>query len=141
MPLYPELRPLYKISKLLLILKHASRSKKSSLIRLHLFNWVLKDRDRMKALETGISNNKLSFKVWGVDPAVNYALQYAQAEGLVNKEGQSFKLTSKGEGLLKTSNVESLFDKEMRLFEKIGVKLTEKLVSGITKEWVYDKTK
>ncbi|TOB14791.1 hypothetical protein CGK12_23765, partial [Vibrio parahaemolyticus] len=47
----PELRPMYKIGKILLILKLCCSGGKASLLKLHLFNWAMLEEKRMKALQ------------------------------------------------------------------------------------------
>ena len=59
MPLMAEHRPIYKITQLLLVLYLSSRGKKSSLIRLHLFSWVLKDEIRKKMLLESANQNQI----------------------------------------------------------------------------------
>ena len=45
-PVFVEHRPIYKIGQILLILYLSSRGFKSSLTRLQLFNWLIKERVR-----------------------------------------------------------------------------------------------
>ncbi|ECP3875710.1 hypothetical protein FZQ45_25295, partial [Salmonella enterica] len=87
MPIYAGFRPLFKICQILLILDLASRAKSSSLIRLHLFVWILKD-DQRKEMLLNIVKEKLEIPiVWGIEPSVNFALQFAIAEGFIIKSG------------------------------------------------------
>ncbi|MCX8971907.1 hypothetical protein NLN91_22865, partial [Citrobacter portucalensis] len=96
MPIYAGFRPLFKICQILLILDLASRAKSSSLIRLHLFAWILKD-DQRKEMLLNIVKEKLEIPiVWGIEPSVNFALQFAIAEGFIIKSGVSYKLSPKG---------------------------------------------
>ncbi|EHU4529457.1 hypothetical protein K1N90_000520 [Salmonella enterica] len=135
MPIYAGFRPLFKICQILLILDLASRAKSSSLIRLHLFVWILKD-DQRKEMLLNIVKEKLEIPiVWGIEPSVNFALQFAIAEGFIIKSGVSYKLSPVGMHFLKNSNAYDLFSDETIFLNKIGSKITEKMVDTATNLW------
>lgn len=135
MPLMAEHRPIYKITQLLLVLYLSSRGKKSSLIRLHLFSWVLKNEIRKKMLLESANQNQILFGVWGVDPAVNISLQYAEAEGLISKSGLSYKLTQDGAKYVSKIDSEMVFKDDYFFLQSIGSKITEGMVENIIREW------
>lgn len=135
MPLMAEHRPIYKITQILLVLYLASRGNKSSLIRLHLFSWVLKDEKRKQILLESLKQDKILFGVWGVDPAVNIALQYAEAEGLIEKAGLSYRLTLKGAGYASKIDDGIAFKDDYFFLKSLGIKITEKMVGNIVEEW------
>ena len=135
MPLMAEHRPIYKITQLLLVLYLSSRGKKSSLIRLHLFSWVLKDEIRKKMLLESANQNQILFGVWGVDPAVNISLQYAEAEGLISKSGLSYKLTQDGAKYVSEIDSDMAFKDDYFFLQSIGSKITEGMVENIIREW------
>lgn len=135
MPLMAEHRPIYKITQLLLVLNLSSRGKKSSLIRLHLFSWVLKDERRKEMLFESANQNQILFGVWGVDPAVNVSLQYAEAEGLISKSGLSYKLTQDGANYVSEIDSEIAFKDDYFFLQSIGSKITEGMVENIIREW------
>ncbi|WP_202797548.1 hypothetical protein [Shewanella sp. HN-41] len=135
MPLMAEHRPIYKITQLLLVLNLSSRGKQSSLIRLHLFSWVLKDDRRKKMLLESANQNQILFGVWGVDPAVNISLQYAEAEGLISKSGLSYKLTKNGAKYIAKIDSEIAFKDDYFFLETLGSKITEGMVENIIGEW------
>lgn len=135
MPLMAEHRPIYKITQLLLVLYLSSRGKKSSLIRLHLFSWVLKDEIRKKMLLESANQNQILFGVWGVDPAVNISLQYAEAEGLISKSGLSYKLTQDGAKYVSEIDSEMAFKDDYFFLQSIGSTITEGMVENIIREW------
>lgn len=135
MPLMAEHRPIYKITQLLLVLYLSSRGKKSSLIRLHLFSWVLKDEIRKKMLLESANQKQILFGVWGVDPAVNISLQYAEAEGLISKSGLSYKLTQDGAKYVSEIDSEMAFKDDYFFLQSIGSKITEGMVENIIREW------
>jgi hypothetical protein len=135
MPILAEHRPLYKITQLLMVLGLASRGKKSSLIRLHLFSWVLKDPKRKAVLLESVNRSKILFGVWGIDPAVNYSLQYALAEGMVERSGVSYKLTVKGAGFVSKVSENKIFEVESDYLKLLGISVTESMVQSIVEGW------
>jgi hypothetical protein len=135
MPVMAEHRPIYKITQLLLVLYLSSRGKKSSLIRLHLFSWVLKDEIRKKMLLESANQNQILFGVWGVDPAVNISLQYAEAEGLISKSGLLYKLTQDGAKYVSEIDSEMAYKDDYFFLQSIGSKITEGMVENIIREW------
>lgn len=135
MPILAEHRPLYKIAQILLVLNLASRGKKSSLMRLHLFSWVLKDPKRKGILIESANRGKVLFGVWGVDPAVNYSLHYALAEGLIEKDGPSYKLTVKGVAFVNKVSESGVFESDSSFLRSLGLKVTEGMVKSIVEGW------
>ena len=135
MPVLAEHRPIYKITQILLVLHLASRGKKSSLIRLHLFSWVLKDERRKEILTASVRQDKILFGVWGVDPAVNISLQYAEAEGLIEKAGLSYRLTIRGVEYASKIDGEIALKDDYLFLESLGPKVTEGMVQDIVGEW------
>lgn len=133
----PDLRPMYKISNILLVLKICCLGEKSSLLKLHLFNWALLDEDRLKALKISAEKKDLLTGVWGIDPSFNMALGYAVGEGLVakiNKNG-SYKLTDKGNKFIDVGQLFSLFEERVADLKIISKKITEKMVSDTSNRW------
>lgn len=135
-PVLAEHRPLYKISQLLLVLRMASRSEKSSLPRLHLFNWALKRPDRSVRLIEAAKSNELRVTAWGFDPALAIALTYAVAEGLVRTVSTGYELTDHGlafaDALVKD---DSIFGAEKTILMTVGKGITEKMVETAAKGW------
>lgn len=135
MPVIPEHRPMYKICQVLLILDISSSGGKSSLIRLHLFNWALKDDKRVKMLINSAENKMISFGVWGMDPVLNMALNFATAENLVAKITTGYQITSRGKQFLLTAKVPTLFDEEVAVLNVIKKRITENMVKEVARKW------
>lgn len=132
----PELRPLYKISKILLILSCCCIGKKSSLLKLHLFNWAILDMKRLEMLHLSSIQGSLIIGVWGIDPSLNMAIEFAIAESLIEKlPNGSYKLSKKGEDFLFESDSKLLFEYERPKLLQIGNKITEKMVNAAAKRW------
>ncbi|OQK15443.1 hypothetical protein AU255_18415 [Methyloprofundus sedimenti] len=135
MPILADYRPLYKITQVLLILFLCSRGKKSSLIRIHLISWAIKDSRRKSILLESAKKNKVHFGVWGIDPAVNFALQYSLGEKLVEMSGVSYKLTDKGVNYIKKIGEDDILEGEYSFLKSIGCRITEGMVQSIVEEW------
>ena len=135
MPVIPEHRPMYKICQILLVLKLCSIGRKSTLIRLHLFNWALKDEIRIRILISSAETKELSFGVWGIDPTLNMALNYATAEGLIKKVNTGYELVEKGSEFLSKFKIIELFEDESKTLKKIGKKITEKMIKDVAQRW------
>ena len=135
-PVFVEHRPIYKIGQILLILYLSSRGFKSSITRLQLFNWLIKERVRKDKVILSIKNNKLDVYAWGFDPALTIALRYAIAEKLIDEDVDSFKLTNKGvEYCMRILEDETLFEEEKTFLQVVKKSITEKIVDSATKGW------
>lgn len=134
-PVLPEHRPLYKIAQVLLILNE-SRGGKSSLPRLHLFNWALKSEQRMQLLRDAVRTATLSLPTWGFDPALAIALRFATAEHLIKQITNGYQLEDKGCRFIKDAlKDEEIFQTERVILAEVGKGVTEKMVEAVAKDW------
>ena len=128
-----DLRPMWRIAAVLLILGIASRGKKSSFGRLHVLNWAIRTEETRAALKSLIRGGATpETVVVRIEPSLNRAVDLASAEGFLQRvSGDRVQLTGLGskrvEALLKSRalEVERLFLKE------IGTSLTEARVKSI----------
>ena len=127
-PMFPELRPAYKITQLLLVLKISSRSNKSSLERLHLFNWAFINQGNRLALMRWANGNRQDFLFWNLDPNVNQALAFAKGEGLVEFEKKRFFLTSKGHRFIEKVIESGLLGSEVEFLRGIKTRVSESII-------------
>lgn len=135
-PVLPDHRPLYKIAQLVLVLSLASRGAKSSLARLHLFNWAFKAEERGERLSQAVRTKTLNVTAWGFDPALAIALRYASAEGLVSVTGGGYQLTDTGQIFAKSvAEDPGVLEAEKRLLAEVGKGITEKMVEAVAKGW------
>ncbi len=133
----PELRPMYKVGKLLLILKLCCSGGKASLLKLHLFNWAMLEPERLKTLQLSAERKNLLLGVWGIDPSLNMALCYATSEGLLSRTANgAYKLTPKAESFISGADLMNLFDTEVNELNIIAKKITETMVTQAAKRWV-----
>lgn len=135
-PVLVEHRPLYKICQLLLVLHVSSRGGKSTLPRLHLFNWALKRTDRIGKLVDAAKAKVLHITAWGFDPALAIAIRFALAEGLLQPTSTGYQIADKGrafiEAVLKDAEA---FAAERALLKEIGKDITEAMVDTVAKGW------
>lgn len=138
-PIPADYRPMYKISLLVLILRLCCRGETANLLKLHLFSWALSSEiNTIKLQDYVISNFQSDFSVWGIEPALNRALQFAIAEGICEVvNGKSYKLTEKGFRLYEMIRADKdLFDKEKAFLNFIGKsKITDKRINDMSKQW------
>lgn len=135
-PVLPEHRPLYKIAQILLVLHIGSRAGKSSLPRLHLFNWALKAPERIDRLSQAAKTRTLNVPAWGFDPALAIALRYASAELLITNSGASYQLADLGQLFAKSVIAEpDVLFAEKEALAAIGKSITEAMVDAVAKGW------
>jgi hypothetical protein len=137
MPVLVEHRPLYKVAEVVLTLYLACNRTRSSLLRLHLFNWGLKTPARVEALSQAARRKKLTMVVWGFDPALAVALRYLEGEKLISEAaGGKFVLEPAGQRLARVLMAD---DSVMRAVKRdlvaIGKGISEDMVSAVAKEW------
>ena len=135
MPIFAEYRPLYKISHILLILYLCSRGGKSSLIKLQLFNWVIKDKSRNRFLLEAADAGVLNVNVWGLDPTVNSAIQFGMAEKLLETSSNGVTITSIGKEYIKDIIENNVIEADVNFLTRIGKKITETMVSDVSDTW------
>lgn len=135
-PVLVEHRPLYKITQLLLVLQMSSRGGKSTLPRLHLFNWALKSTDRIQKLVEAAKAKVLNMTAWGFDPALAIAIRFAVAESLIEATSTGYQLTEKGRAFItEVLKDTDAFTPERKLLTQIGKDITEGMVDKVAKGW------
>ena len=135
-PVLVEHRPLYKIAQLLIVLQMSSRGGKSTLPRLHLFNWALKSTDRIQKLADAAEAKVLSMTAWGFDPALAIAIRFAVAENLIEATSTGYQLTEKGRAFItEVLKDTDAFAPERKLLTQIGKDITEGMVEKVAKGW------
>ena len=135
MPIFAEYRPLYKIAQILLVLSLSSRSGKSSLIRLQLFNWAIKDSERQKLLINSVENRSLEISVWGLDPSLNSAVQFALAERLVERCSIGISLTDLGKKYIEELVKKEVLKEDVEFLNALGKGITESMISRVSESW------
>jgi hypothetical protein len=134
-PLSPDLRPMKKISQILLVLFLASRNSSASIMKLQLFNWAFKTNDPLKTLLNFVENRSSS--VIRIDPTLIRAINIAMAEGYIefNESSKKFSLLDKGISLATSiMGVDDILNTEKVVLNTIGKNVSEKIISSFIKE-------
>ena len=132
-PVPADLRPVWRIGLLLLMLLH-SPGKKATLQKLHFVNSVCrseKTRRLFLAYSSGAARKEEVLP--RIEPSLNRAVNFARAEGLVDVEnGRSLKLTDSGREL--AQQIEAMpdcLDEEKAFLETASPFLTEGKVEDL----------
>lgn len=115
-PVAGTLRTEWRCAIILLILDTVCRKKKSSLFKLHLFNWSLKSNDNAQIVINILKGEvKPYVATIRFDPYLIRALMYLISTNLINRVGsESFSLTDLGQQIAG----EMLSDDELFIREK-----------------------
>ncbi len=114
----------------------SSRGGKSTLPRLHLFNWALKKTDRIQKLVDAAEAKVLNITAWGFDPALAIAIRFAVAENMLETTSTGYQITDKGRTFINEVLKDTdAFAPERTLLAKIGKDITEGMVEKVAKGW------
>lgn len=127
-----DLRPNWRVPLLLLMLRYCGRGGKSSLYKLHLLNWSLRDvQSQIALLESLGGESDYSEIRVQVEPSFVQAIQFAVAEGLVDRiKGSKVQLTDGGKQLADDISGTNCLSEEKTFLTAIGNRLTEKWVQA-----------
>lgn len=126
----------YKVTQLCLIMRLCGRGDVCSLIKLHMISYALISQDNMKKL-VEFSEGTGCTPLVRFDPAVNRALTYAIAYGLIEQQQTAkYKLTERGKQLAEQTKVSGdLMIVEINDLNTLAKKLTEAKVNEIVEMW------
>lgn len=127
-----DLRPNWRVPILLLMLHSCSRGGKSSLYKLHLLNWTMRDHRRQETMLASLSNPARYDQIqMQVEPSFVQAVQFAVGEGLLKRlENSRVKITDSGTKLAKEIEKTECLDIEKGFLKSVGLRLTEEWVAG-----------
>ena len=126
----------YKVTQLCLIMRLCGRGDVCSLIKLHMISYALISQDNMKKLVEFTEGTGCALIV-RFDPAVNKALTYAMAYGLIEQQQTAkYKLTERGKQLAEEiKDSKDLMILEINDLNLLAKKLTEAKVNEIVDMW------
>lgn len=132
-----DYRPIYKIAQIVMILSINCIGNKSSLLKLHLLSWALKDdKNKDEVLELIKSNYDKDIAVWGIEPALNRALLFCISENICIIENGKYLLTEKGTGFFKLIVNAEVFIEEFEFLNFVGKrKITDNRIESISNKW------
>ncbi|WP_146021737.1 MULTISPECIES: hypothetical protein [Anaerotruncus] len=126
----------YKVTQLCLIMRICGRGNVCSLIKLHMISFALISQvNLMRLIE--FAEGTGSVPIVRFDPAVNRALTYAIAYGLIERQQTAkYKLTDRGQRLAEQiAVVGDLMVVEISNLKLLAKKLTETKVNEIVDKW------
>lgn len=129
----------YKVSQLCLIMRICGWGDSCSLIKLQMISYALFSRDNMEKL-IKFAEGKFSVPpIVRFDPAVNKALTFAVAYGLVSQQKNgNYKLTERGHNLAEQIKMAGdLMVTERLDLTELSKKLTEGKIKELTDMWRY----
>lgn len=126
----------YKVTQLCLIMRICGRGDSCSLIKLHMISFALISQVNMKILVDFAEGTGIT-PIVRFDPAVNRALTYAIAYGLIEQQQNAkYKLTDRGHKLADhIKYVGNLMSFEINSLNNLAKKLTENKVNEIVNMW------
>lgn len=129
----------YKVAQMCLILSKCCIGRGGcSLVKLHIFSSALNTKDEKKILEDYLQMKTL-YMVVRFDPAVNRAVKYAMADGLMFQlQNGKLRLSAKGKALvLAIEKDKELMENEKKYLNEYGKKLTDEKVDAMISNWRY----
>jgi hypothetical protein len=128
-PLAANLRPVYRIALIALVLRINCKGKTASLLKLQFFNWLLKSSSLQDTIVDNLSHHSVcTLELLHLDPMVNLALKYAIADKLISVTSNSkYKLTEKGDKFVDRIMYykQSVLNTEQGLLQRIGKQVSE----------------
>jgi hypothetical protein len=127
-----DLRPNWRVPLLVLMLRVSCRGGKSSLFKLHLLNWTIREDERQAALLRNIGDSPDYSEIgFQVEPSFVKAIQLAVGEGLIERLSKSrVRITEKGRQFATDILGSHCLAEEKAFLENLGVRLAEKWVVG-----------
>lgn len=121
-----DLRPIWRIGLLTILMTQCCRQQRSSLTRLHVLSWAIRSKenyeDMLDLISGDLSPDSLIVRF---DPAVNRAIDFAIGEGVMARvDGSRIELTALGKQFAQ------------EIFDDINVYATEKLLAASLKQKV-----
>jgi predicted transcriptional regulator len=146
-PISPELRPVWKLAILVLILSKCCMKNTCSFQKIQVLCWAVKNKKNQKELLDFVTtqNINLNFNmIVRYEPSVNRIIDIALAENFIEQVGgDRIRLTDKGKRLAEEiDKANDLLISEKNFFKSLGKKrLSEKLLLELTKGLKTDETK
>lgn len=133
-PVPGDLRPIWRIYLILLLLRKCCRQNRSSFARLHVLSWAMLSPENRSALLAVVDGEQSPDSlIVRVEPSLNRAVDYAIGLGLIRRQnGNRFELTPEGvttAGEIEDSG-ECLKD-EIAFMNELGRRVTETLVDEL----------
>lgn len=126
-----DLRPVWRIGLIVLLLRECCRGGRSSLRRLHVLSWTVRSSDATTTLLNAIDGEfPPDAVIIRIEPALNRAIDYAIGERLLRRGTKDrVELTPEGKEFADTIlNDNLVLGREKRYVEEVGHAVTETFV-------------
>lgn len=133
-PLPPDLRPVWRISIILLMLHLCCRGGKSNLQRLSVLNWAVgSSENRSRFLDVVRGDRRPEDIIVRHDPAFSRALDFAIGEKLVERvPGSKFSLKERGKSAAEAIlRMEPCLDLEKDFFKRLSRGVSEAMIDRL----------
>lgn len=140
-PIQPQLRVVWGLSILVLILRICSRSNRSSIPRLHVLNWAVRSSRNQGKLIEALENSSSPIGVLiRHDPGFNRAIEYAIAEAIVEPVGSRdnlrIQLLEKGNQFANDIlELSDCLEEEKNFLRERGSAVNESFVKGLLRRY------
>jgi hypothetical protein len=133
-PLPPDLRPVWRIFIILLMLRLCCRGGKSNLQRLSVLNWAVRSpENRSHFLEVVEGQRRPEDIIVRHDPAFSRALDFAIGEKLIERvPGSKFLLKERGQSAAEAIlRMERCLDLEKDFFKRLRGRVSEAMIDSL----------
>lgn len=127
----------YKIAQLCLIISQCCSGRGGcSLVKLHIVSNALNTKEYMEVLNN-YANDRISYMLVRFDPAVNRAVKYAIADGIVCQlKNGMLRLTEQGRKLVTQINKDvELMTREKQCLSLLGNRLSNEKIENLMSLW------
>jgi hypothetical protein len=134
-PVLPRHRLAWGISLLVLFLHVSSRGGRSSLQRLHILNWAVRNEETQRGFLEYLEGHRSPTAILvRYEPSFNRAIDYAVGEGLVHLAPNGRVHVTEAGRTLATAIVgdDTVLASELSFLTKIGLRLTEAVATEIS---------
>lgn len=131
-------RPVWRMTLVVCLLRHCSRGQKSSLVRLHILDWAMRNTEGRQQLMAFIDGEiMLRYICVRYDPALLRAVLIGEAEQILKIVGKSVKLLSVGQTLAReVEKSKTILTRELEFMKVLGKNFTEKKADQFLKSGV-----
>ena len=129
-----DLRPVWRIALVLLLLKNCCRESKARFSQLHVLNWGVRSEENRRALELALVGQlDRDALIVRIEPSLNRAVDLAIGEKLIRRlSGDQVELTATGRSFVDAiEEVDALFRSERDFMSRIKKKVTGTFVDTL----------
>ncbi|NRA69639.1 MAG: hypothetical protein HRU24_01355 [Gammaproteobacteria bacterium] len=124
-----DLRPTWRISLLVLILRLVGRGNKATRNKVHIANWALKNNEHIDSYLQYTVQKKGKRPFINLDPSMDKAIDYALYSKLVSVDNNRIKLTAEGIKIANSLIKLEVFEVEKSILLQLKPALSEDKVT------------